>query len=278
MTSLFNSIASRLAVPLIRLTSDLDDLLVEPGDPTISVDCSRPRTVDMALFESKLDVARNQSRAFIMDWTSLFARSLGEMPQVRGFHLVRDPRDMLISASFYHERSQEPWLHSPRAFLDGESYQGVMHQRPTVRGRLLFELAHTTSLTVKEMALVPSSLPSIAKVTYESLITDTTLDVFRELFTSLGFSKGARRVAVECARHESITLNPRKRMGHVRSGQPGQWREFFDRQLGEDFVSRLGNELVALGYEADHSWVKALPTSRPSLDVHMPANAVDCAR
>ena len=35
----------------------------------------------------------------------------------RGLHMVRDPRDMIVSACFYHLTSTEPWLHVPRPEL-----------------------------------------------------------------------------------------------------------------------------------------------------------------
>lgn len=38
---------------------------------------------------------------------------------------VRDPRDIAVSAYFYHKVSSESWLHMPRAEFDGRSLQQV---------------------------------------------------------------------------------------------------------------------------------------------------------
>jgi hypothetical protein len=36
-----------------------------------------------------------------------------KLPAFRGSHLIRDPRDMVISGYFYHLWTKEPWVHVP---------------------------------------------------------------------------------------------------------------------------------------------------------------------
>jgi hypothetical protein len=97
------------------------------------------------------------------------------------------------------------------------------------------------------------------------------LAAFEAMFSSLGFPSDALGVALECAREESIVLNPgRRRQAHVRSGKVQQWRQTFDRELAELFFAEAGDALVTLGYEPDGAWLAGLPDRHPALDEPLP--------
>src|SRR5256885_3315342 len=64
-------------------------------------------------------------------------------PDQRILHLVRDPRDVLISAMHYHRVAQESWLHVPRKGFGGLSYQQKLNSLPDDSSRYLFELKHS---------------------------------------------------------------------------------------------------------------------------------------
>jgi hypothetical protein len=40
-----------------------------------------------------------------------------------GSHMIRDPRDAIVSGYFYHLWTTEAWVLEPRAELDGRSFQ-----------------------------------------------------------------------------------------------------------------------------------------------------------
>ena len=50
---------------------------------------------------------------------------------VRILHVVRDPRDVLISAMHYHRKSSESWLHEPIPGYDNVTYQRRLRTLPT---------------------------------------------------------------------------------------------------------------------------------------------------
>src|SRR5690349_8119257 len=41
----------------------------------------------------------------------------------RGIHIIRDPRDVIVSGCFYHQKSAEKWLHLPLEKFEGRTYQ-----------------------------------------------------------------------------------------------------------------------------------------------------------
>jgi hypothetical protein len=259
MWLMHQAIARRLDLPFIDL-----------GRPGRSGSSRGAKPVDPALLGSTLQRIRAQRRGIVFDPHSVFGEVPKQIPRIRGVHIVRDPRDVLISATFYHLKADERWLDQPMPYLRGMTYREKLHSFGTIREAFIFELRNQTQKAIRAMASFPR-LPTVATVTYESLMTGDVLAAFAAMFASLGFRGPARGVALECARQESIVLNPtRRRSSHVRSGELHQWRHAFDRELGELFVAEAGNALIALGYEPDHSWLKELPATRPALDKPLP--------
>ena len=56
----------------------------------------------------------------------------------RGIHIIRDPRDVILSACFYHQKSDEAWLHEPRKEFNGLTYQQKINTYEDMDDKLLF--------------------------------------------------------------------------------------------------------------------------------------------
>ncbi len=74
--------------------------------------------------------------------------SLTEGDDYRILHLIRDPRDMMISAMHYHREANEKWLIAPRAEYAGLSYQKKLNAIATDRQRFQFEMEKTSAVGV----------------------------------------------------------------------------------------------------------------------------------
>src|SRR5215475_255500 len=70
---------------------------------------------------------------------------------VRVLHLVRDPRDVLISAMHYHKKSAESWLHEPIPGYDDVTYQRSLKALRTKFDQYLFEMEHSTASTLRDV-------------------------------------------------------------------------------------------------------------------------------
>lgn len=184
----------------------------------------------------------------------------------RMIHLIRDPRDVIISAMHYHRTSDEEWLHVPHERLGGKTRQETLNGFASDRERFLFEMDHSAGLLT--MRNWNYAAPNCFECKYEDLIADTDAELFARAVTHLGFAGDELTVCREAFLNVSLFSRAKKRNPHIRSGQPRQWPDIFDRDLGRAFIERFGNLLVILGYERDDTWVGRLPEAadREALD------------
>lgn len=169
----------------------------------------------------------------------------------RGSHMIRDPRDMVVSGYHYHQWSDERWLHEPRADFDGQTYQEKLKSLNESDG-LTLEIEQLASWC-KEMTDWNYSRPEILELRYEDVIQDEQRH-FRRLFEHYGFTPRATRLALRIAERHSLNRVGTGERTHMRSGESGQWRTAFTTHHRELFKQKTGDLLFKLGYERDDQW------------------------
>jgi len=185
--------------------------------------------------------------------------TLNTLKNYRGLHMVRDPRDIIVSGCFYHQRAEESWMHIPRKRYEGLSYVQRINSFDTVQEQLLFEMEHIGLLTLRDMYSWNYRNKHFLEVQYENLIDDRELTEFRKVFTFLQKDNSVLAQfhiddLLQLAHDNSLFSGKVNDGGHVRSGEASQWREHFDTKLSQRFVELFGDLLIRLGYEQDHSW------------------------
>lgn len=183
----------------------------------------------------------------------------------RGLHLIRDPRDMVLSGVRYHLDSGEKWLRQPRESLGGRSYQESLAGLPPEE-QFKFELEHLAVNAFHELASWSYDDKRFFELRYEDLIVDETAAKFRMAAEFLPLAPREVDAVCQLFIHQSL-FNPRIRRHmprHIRDGSARQWSRQMSRQQGEWFVSVAGDLLIALGYEKNHDWVLDLPSQTTS--------------
>jgi len=175
---------------------------------------------------------------------------------VRVLHVIRDPRDVIISAMHYHRKSSESWLHEPVPGYDNITYQRRLKELPTKFRQYLYEMDHSSSGTVREMVKWKYGRPNCFEARYEELRQDEQLSHWTRIATFLGFDETE---LASCTRRfwENSLFGGLSRLGnkHVRSGDVAQWKHEFTLKLAQEFLARFPFALQSLGYEPDHKWV-----------------------
>ena len=243
MRTLFERIAATLSVPFIRLRAHtpIDLEALEQAGPFHLV---------------------FQDHAFFGDieGTAKLRRGL------RGCHIIRDPRDMLISAANYHSWSHEKWLKRVREDLDNRSYQQALCALD-FDGAVTFEMHHSAGRAIRDMRTFERG-ENFSDVKVEDLL-QASPEATWTFFARLGFAPDecqACLAAFEATRLHN--LRPTLR-GHVQNTDCYQWRYMFEQALLTTFQERFGDIAEALGYP---------PSSTAELHPHPVARAAYLAR
>ena len=174
--------------------------------------------------------------------------------EYRGIHLIRDPRDIIISGCFYHQKSNEAWLLKPQKRFNGLSFQEKMNSYHSLDDQLLFEMEHTARSTMREIMNWDYQNPRFLDIKYEDLIQDKNLFLFHEIFTFLGFPSESIPDALNIAYNNSLFSGNLGPSLHRRSGKAGQWEQYFKPVHKTRFLELFGDALITLGYEQNHDW------------------------
>jgi hypothetical protein len=189
----------------------------------------------------------------------LFSRALLSDRTFRGSHLIRDPRDVVVSGYFYHLWTREKWVHQTDGRTwGGLSYQAYLNSVDRHQG-LLAEIEYGSASTLADMAKWDYGQPEFLELRYEDLIQNE-VSSFSRLFEFYGFDERAVTVGLAGVERHSIRLKPGQlaseedQKRHIRSGRAGQWREHFGPEHVARFKELNGDLLLRLGYESNADW------------------------
>jgi hypothetical protein len=172
----------------------------------------------------------------------------------RGLHLIRDPRDVIISGCFYHAKASEAWLHRAQQDLQGFTYQESLNRCSTLDEKIMFEMEHAGKHAVDQMLQWNYHLPAFLELKYEDLLNNTDLTLFHRAFLFLGFPELALPSLLLIAQHNSLFSGHLGKSAHIRSGEARQWMKYFKRSHKKRFLELFGDALIRLGYEKDDGW------------------------
>ena len=196
--------------------------------------------------------------------------SLDDLPPYRGSHMIRDPRDVIISGYFYHLWTKEEWVHIPMEKLSHKwihlptekfghmSYQQYLNSLDREQG-ILAEIKRASTEDMRQMIEWDYGNPNFIEIKYEDLIRDEE-STFYNIFEHYLFSESAISNCLNIAKKYSFKNRTKRTVGevklksHLRSGRPGEWRDFFNDEHKMVFKNLFGEAVVKLGYEANNDW------------------------
>lgn len=175
----------------------------------------------------------------------------GEAPsrvEHRGILVIRDPRDIIISAAHYHCTADEAWLHKPVPQFGGRTYQETISGLGSDEERYLFELRYSGANVIRRILRAREKYPDFRPVRFEDLVTDYDLAEYQRVFRYLGFRDEAIAPLLAIALANSIFAKGFKPSAHIRSGRPEQWTSAYTPRVEAAFLRAFRGVPEQLGY------------------------------
>lgn len=209
---------------------------------------------------------------FIDDHGKIDLRQLGQ--PYRGSHMIRDPRDVVISGYHYHLWTKERWANTKIGDLGPEiaaywpllpvkeiqhlSYKEYLNSLDKDDG-LMAEISRASSTDIQDIVRWDYENPHIFNFKYEDIMRDEE-PMFAQIFSHYGFNNEAIARCTELAMGFSFKTQAKRSVGqsqeksHLRSGKAEQWRAEFSEAHKAYFKQLHGQDLIRLGYETDLNW------------------------
>lgn len=182
----------------------------------------------------------------------------------RGIIIIRDPRDVVISAAHFHGRGREGWLHKPDDRFGGMTYLEKINSLPDDDERYIFEMDHFSRPVIREMLERGTDRPGFLIVKFEDLVTDVDLVEYRKMFDHLQLPEAMLARWLEIATRYSLFSGQVRPHLHVRSGKPAEWRDKFSPRVLAAFHERFGDAAERLGYESATGVGEGSPAAQPA--------------
>lgn len=231
----------------------------------------------------------------ILAYTNAKPEQVAMLPAHRGVHVIRDPRDIAVSAYFSHRNShgtaEWPELVDHRRRLRAASAEEGLaieiessHRSFADMERWDYGRPNTLELRMEDLTTSPyEGWLSIAR--HWGVLDDSRVGVrllAARLATRATHAAHRRSPLVPVIRRRQLTADhllgivhehrfERKAQGrppgqededqHFRRGVAGDWRNHFTRRHATLFLECYPSLLETLGYEADDSWVDELEPS-----------------
>ena len=211
--------------------------------------------LNLKFFTGKFDEAPSDFDVFLQDHSQFDFAQLNV--NYKGLHLIRDPRDLIISGCFYHQKAHEKWLHNPQKEFGGLTYQEKINSYDSLDEKIGFEMENSSLYNIKAITNWNYTNPLFFEAKYEDLIRDVDLLLFHQIFTFLGFSGQVMPELLRIAYDNSIFSGNLRKSLHVRSAQEKQWENYFKPKHKAKFLELYGDALIKLGYEDSNDWANS---------------------
>lgn len=237
-----------------------------------------------------LDEFAVKSGLDFVSFTNSDPRYIGDISNYLGFHLIRDPRDMVVSAYFSHKHS-----HGTDGWPELTEFRAALESLPKNEG-MMESIKFTARLPTDGWNIEPFrammdwdySRDNIMQIKFEDMVSDpyqTFLDAFKFMkltcdsdstFPSLlaYYLRSKNRsfrnprisaipewmVLLKIHRHRFTKATKGRPRGvsdvtsHYRNGMPGDWKNHFTSEHKAYFKREYTDLLIKLGYEKDDKW------------------------
>jgi hypothetical protein len=237
-----------------------------------------------------------KNKTDFLSYTNAVYSEVSSLKNLKAFHVIRDPRDVLVSGYFSHLKSHPedvwPELSPHREKLNTLSPHDGLLEEFNFSQRFLNEMGdwdytHPDILQLKMEDMIQHPYTSFLEVfAFLGILDDNSRSPlsryfleqkyllnrtlgktpFNRLFSGKGKIPSERLLGNVHQKSFKFLSGGRNQgvensKNHYRKGVPGDWQNYFTQIHAKRFIELYGNLLIQLGYEEDHKWIDCLPTS-----------------
>lgn len=194
------------------------------------------------------------------------------LPEYKGSHFIRDPRDMIVSGYYYHLWTKEKWCNDPvfdwarliahpyfSQYIESDkekyplnrSYKEYLNTLDKEKGFILEMIFMSQNFT--KMGKWNYHNPLILELKYEEIVGNKA-ECFRRIFEQYNFHPKLIDRGVKIAKAFRLEKKIKSDTGPTRNGKHGQWYKELSPLVKSLFINAHGNLLIQLGYEKDMKW------------------------
>ncbi len=185
--------------------------------------------------------------------------------------VFRDGRDTIVS-SYYHmlfesDKNTPGLVHDTRKALQFKDYDDIKTNLPKFT-EYMFTKHHIKTLTRRNQFTWAEFVDgwideNVVKVKYEDLVADTVLVMASAIETLTEQDVDLNKLQSIVDKFSFENQSKRKPgqeniKSFLRKGQPGDWKEKFNRETAEIFNLYAGKQLIALGYAHNSEWINTV--------------------
>ena len=206
-------------------------------------------------FDNDLAAAVEQADVDFLCYCNAVQSQVDLISEYHGFHMVRDPRDIAVSAYFSHRYSHP--IREGRRFLTPE-YRAQLEELDEEAG-LLLSLDRRRA-QFEQMLVWDYDNPRVLEARFEDVTADP-FTWFRRILDFVGLTGFPDASLERVLADSSFAKKTRGRevgdedvRSHYRKGISGDWMNHFTSAHVDYFKEHYNDVLLALGYEDDPDW------------------------
>ncbi|MBX7138212.1 MAG: sulfotransferase domain-containing protein [Oligoflexia bacterium] len=196
--------------------------------------------------------ARLERPCLALDTHSRLDFSKLKLPS-KALHVVRDPREIVVSGYFYHLKCSEEWCTTPHPNYEGRSYQDLLKSKSQEQG-LDLELEIVAAKTLRDMLewRVPKETQAL-ELQFENFLQDYE-DACARMFTfALSCTPDLLQRCIKIASHFDLKRKSRAQLeqnSHVTNYElnPRRWEKVLSARQLEVIKQRYGDFMRSRGY------------------------------
>ncbi len=242
------------------------------------------------IFNYDLEDFLKERKIDIFSYTNAKYQYLKDFKDFKGFHLIRDPRDIVVSAYYSHLYSHPvdnyDELKKEREILQKMSKDEGLIQEMEFNQTVFEDMEkwnynqdHVMEIKLEDLSRDPYGsfvdifrflgIVSESRPTYQErwnhLLAITSRTTQKKLFSNPIIDISLKKIPYEIAlgiiyenrfqkKTKGRTIGEEDVKSHYRKGVAGDWKNHFNEDHINFFKDKYGQLLITLGYEKDENW------------------------